>query len=110
MKIENKSARVVHFSVPGGPVTVPPLGSVELSGEQASAAKAILDGPWKPLVDDGSLVVDGKPAMLTPPTAGEPPTVPTPLVPTSPTSGGFGSDVSDKHDHDPIPSKPPSRR
>ncbi len=99
MKIENKSARLVHLNVPGGLIAVPPLGSVELSGEQASAAKAILDGPWKPLVDDGSLVVDGKPAMLTPTTAGEPSPAATP--PTH---------EQDKHDSDPMPSKAPSRR
>lgn len=122
MKIENKSARLVHLNVPGGVIPVPPLGSVELSGEQASAAKAILDGPWKPLVEDGSLVVDGKarhadppqiagePSPAVPPPPGSTPTVvvpPTPAVPTH--SSGFGSDV-DRRDVDSIPSKPPSRR
>lgn len=95
MKILNTSARVVHFNVPGGPVSVPPLGSVTLTGEQEATARALLAGVWKPLVDDGSLVIDGarlQPAGI-PPADSLPPsgTLPSSSEPSSPSTPSTGS-------------------
>jgi hypothetical protein len=70
MKITNKSERVVHFNVPGGPIALAPLATIELDGDQAAAAKQILDGPWKPLLDSGALLVDGPDAVNGPGTVG----------------------------------------
>jgi hypothetical protein len=61
VNIRNVSARLIHLNLgPAGIQTVPPLGSIDLDGEHATAAKVLLDGTLKPFVDDGSLVIDGK--------------------------------------------------
>jgi hypothetical protein len=59
MKITNTSARIVHLNLSDGAVMLPPLQTIELHAKQAADAKAVLDGTLRPLVDDGSLVVDG---------------------------------------------------
>ena len=58
MRLRNHSARVLYLNLPGSLLQLPPLGSVELFGEQADAAKAVLAGAFAPWVDDGSIEVD----------------------------------------------------
>jgi hypothetical protein len=70
MKIENTSARLVHLNLGTEVKTIAPLKTLELQGEDAERAKAVLDGPLIGLVDNGELVVDGKPKA--PPASIEP--------------------------------------
>lgn len=73
VKIRNTAPRIVHLNL-GAPgiVAINPLQEVDLTGDQARAAKAILDGPSRALVDDGTLVVDGD-AKAPPPNPAPPP-------------------------------------
>ncbi len=62
MQIRNVSARLIHLNLgaTGGVISIAPLSTVDLKDEHADAAKLVLEGPMKALVDDGSLVIDGK--------------------------------------------------
>jgi len=58
MRLRNNAARILYLNLPSGLLQLPPLGSVELFGEAAQAASAVLAGAFRPFVDDGSLEVE----------------------------------------------------
>lgn len=65
MKVKNASPRVMHFSIAAGGnshnvISLAPLQEREFTGDEASEIRTILEGVFKPYVDDGSLVVDGQ--------------------------------------------------
>lgn len=62
MKLHNTSARIITLNIKSGAVQIAPLQQVELKDDAATEAQAVLDDALKALVDDGSLIVDGKPA------------------------------------------------
>jgi hypothetical protein len=116
MRIENKSARLVHLNLGTHVVALVPLKEETLQGDDAARAKAVLEGPFASLVDSGELVVDGKP-KATPPSIepSQPPTgapaVQTGMTVTAPSAA---SDLSEppERDTDPIPpaQQPPSSK
>lgn len=60
VNIRNTAARIVHLNLgPHGIVAINPLADVNLTGDQARAAKEALDTSLKALIEDGTLVVDG---------------------------------------------------
>lgn len=82
MKVENTSARLIHLNLGTSVIPIAPLQTVTILGDDAIAAKAVLDGPFSGLVSNGDLVIDGKakaaPASLEPtqPSTGAPPMPP----------------------------------
>ena len=78
MRVLNTSPRLVHFTIRNegqghGIEKLLPNQEREFSGDLAAEIKQHLEGTYKALVDNGSLVVDGKPKA-------PPPTLPTPQV------------------------------
>lgn len=67
LTVKNAGARLVHLNLGhSNVIALAPLKEVTLDGAEAEAAKAVLDGPLAGLVDNGELVVDGKPKAPAP--------------------------------------------
>lgn len=93
MQIYNASPRLVHFTFRDHPrLTVIPLQTIEISGEVATLAREVLDTTFKPLVDDGSLVIDGQ-YVVPPPSGPKPQAVPSPTDPGATTESPSAPDA-----------------
>lgn len=111
MKVYNAGARLMHIPLGTRTVSIAPLKTETLEGDDATMAKAVLEGPLHGYVDNGELVIDGRPKAAPPTLEPSQPSTGMPAMLTQPVGAEPGAltGQAEDRDTDPIPpASPPS--